>query len=253
MGVKAALSARAFFLLVLTLSALGAVHGRDVAIKIGAQPPLLSPSGGIVDLVVTAALRARGHRVTLEWLPIGRMLSELQSDALDVYVTPSNTPEQQNPHVHVLEARGVFFYKKARTAAPAKRLEDLAGKRVATVVNSPLRPMLEKVGAIVDEGPFETMFDKLDLGRVDYTATADVGGILTIRAAYPGREREFSFTDFSYSNISAGLYVKNRPDLLPILDELRAGLAALKADGTLQRMLIDFFGPEHWRLVRVVE
>jgi len=253
MGVKAAFSARAFLFVVSAFSVLSAVHGRDVAIKIGAQPPLLSPSGGIVDLVVTAALQARGHRVTLEWLPIGRMLSELQSDALDVYVTPSNTPGQQNPHVHVLEARGVFFYKRARTAAPAKRLEDLAGKRVATVVNSPLRPMLERAGAIVDEGPFETMFDKLDLGRVDYTATADVGGILTIRASFPGREREFSFTDFSYTNIQAGLYVKNRPDLLPILDELRAGLAILKADGTLQRMLIDFFGPEHWRLVRVVE
>lgn len=225
----------------------------EVEIAIGEQPPLLSPAGGIVDMVVAKALLLSGYEVRYRWLPIGRMLADLRDDRLDLFVTPSNTPGQQHPHLHVLEARGVFFYKKSRYGAdPVHRIEDLKGKRVATVINSPLRSLLEGAGAVVDEGPFETMFAKLDIGRVDFTATADVGGILSIRKEFPGRESEFAFTGFSYTNIGAGLYVKNRADLNGLLPALREGIARMKADGSLRKMLIDFFGEENWRRVKIL-
>lgn len=215
----------------------------------GEQPPLFSHSGGIVDMVITAALRAADRDVEIEWVPIGRMLALLQQDSLDVYITASNTPGQQNPHVDFLEARGVFFYKKARFPdLKAKRLEDLAGLRVGTVVNSPNTPLFAKAGMIVDEGPYETWFNKLDLDRVDLVATADVGGILTIRQLFPGRESEFGFTDLSYMAIRAGLYAKADPALL---DAAAKGFAAMRADGSLDAMLRNFFG-EGWRRVRVV-
>jgi ABC-type amino acid transport substrate-binding protein len=225
-----------------------------IVVSIGEQPPLLSKAGGIVDLAVAAAFKAEGAEVRFEWLPIGRMLTLLQQDALDAYVTPSNTPGQQNPHIDLLEAWGVFFYKKAKfPALAAVRLEDFAGKRIGTVVNSPLTPMLTAAGVVVDEGPFETMFAKLDAGRVDFTATADVGGILTIRKEFPGREEEFALTDFSYSRIAAGFYVKDRPELRAVLETLRRGFARIKADGTLERLLVAFFGPENWRRVRIAD
>ena len=225
---------------------------RSVDVAIGEQPPLFSRSGGIVDKVVARALELGGLGAEYRWLPIGRMLAELQGDRLDAYVTPTNTPGQQHPHVIVLEARGVFFYKKSRFPSdPIVRPADLAGKRVATVVNSPLRPMLEAAGAIVDEGPFETMLSKLDVGRVDITATADVGGLVSIRKDFPGRESEFGLTDYSYSAIGAGLYVRDRPDLAGILPAFRIGFERMKADGSLRRMLIEFFGEGHWRRVRI--
>jgi ABC-type amino acid transport substrate-binding protein len=246
--MKRAAAAIAAFLVVC------AAWGEDVVIAIGVQPPLFNPAGGIVDSVVARALSLGGLPNTYRWLPIGRMLTELQADRLEVYVTPSNTPGQQNPHVLVLQARGVFFYKKSRFPAdPIVKPGDLAGKRVATVINSPLRPMLEAAGAVVDEGPFETMFAKLDVGRVDLVATADVGGILSIRKEFPGRASEFSFTEYSYSNIGAGLYVKNMRDPNGILSAFRNGLAKMKADGSLRKMLIDFFGEESWRRVRILE
>jgi ABC-type amino acid transport substrate-binding protein len=215
----------------------------------GEQPPLFSHSGGIVDMVITAALRAADRDVEIEWVPIGRMLALLQQDSLEIYITASNTPGQQNPHVDFLEARGVFFYKKARfPGLKAKRLEDLAGLRVGTVVNSPNTPLFSKAGMIVDEGPYETWFNKLDLDRVDLVATADVGGILTVKQLFPGRESEFGFTDLSYMTIQAGLYAKADPALLAAAAK---GFAAIRADGSLDAMLRNYFG-ESWRRVRVV-
>ena len=168
-------------------------------------------------------------------------------------MTPSNTPGQHNPNFQLLEARGVFFYKKDRfPTLAAIKLEDFKGKRIATVTNSPLTPMLKLAGIIVDEGPFETLFTKLDIGRVDFTATADVGGILTVRNEFPGREKEFDLSDFSYSRISVGCYVKDRPELRVHLDTLQRGFTAIKADGTLERLLIDFFGPDNWERVRII-
>jgi hypothetical protein len=148
---------------------------------------------------------------------------------------------EQNPHLEFLEARGVFFYKKARFPdLKAERLEDLAGKRVATVLNSPNTPLFQAAGLIVDEGPPDTWFTKLDIGRVDFTAPADVGGILAIKSLFPGREGEFTFAD---------LYAKDDPALL---EAARRGFAAIRADGSFDRLLKDFFGAENWRRVRIV-
>lgn len=226
-------------------------RGEPLTITVGEQPPLFSQSGGIVNRTIARALEAAGYEVKFEWLPIGRMLALLQQDSLDVYLTASNTPAQHNPHVNFLEARGVFFYKKARFPdLKAERLEDLAGYRVATVVNSPNTPVFQKAGIIVDEGPYDTWFTKLDIGRVDFTATADVAGILIVKNLFPGREAEFTFTDLAYSTIQAGLYAKDNPALLAAA---RKGFAAIRADGTLDKMLVDFFGPENWRRVRVIK
>lgn len=222
---------------------------KNVVLQVGEQPPLFSPSGGIVDRVIVAALAAEGYRAELEWLPIGRMLALLKEDGLERYITASNTPGQQNPRLDFLEARGVFFYKKSRFPGfDPKRLEDLKGRTVATVVNSPNTPLFRSAGIVVDEGSNETWFEKLDLERVDFTATADVGGILTIRELFPGRESEFAFTELSYASISAGLYAKSDPELLA---SAKRGFAKIKADGSLEKMLKEFFGPENWRRVRV--
>ncbi len=227
-----------------------AAAGQPVTIAIGEQPPLISSAGGIVNTVIVKSLESQGYRVALEWLPIGRMLALLKQDSLPIYITASNTPGQQNPHLDFLEARGVFFYKKDRfPELKAARLQDLAGKRVATVLNSPNTPIFREAGLIVDEGPNDTWFTKLDIGRVDFTATADVGGILTIKALFPGREAEFCFTELSYSTICTGLYAKDDPALI---EAARKGFAAIRADGTLDKLLLDFFGPENWRRVRIV-
>jgi ABC-type amino acid transport substrate-binding protein len=258
--MRKGLSILAFFILpvlVLTLSGAGPAPSppagglTEVTVYIGEQPPLFSPSGGIVDMAIVKALEAAGYRVRLEWLPIGRMLQLLQQDSLEVFISASNTPGQQHPHVPFLEAKGVFFYKKAAfpSFAPA-RLEDLAGKRVATVVNSPNTPLFAKAGMLVDEGPIETLFTKLDLGRVDFAATSDVGGILMVNRLFPGRGKEFGFTELSYSAISAGLYAKDNPALLAAA---RKGLAAIRSDGSLVRMLKDFFGAENWQRVRILD
>lgn len=240
-------------LAILALIVAVASYGQSQAlvITIGEQPPLFSPAGGIVDMVISRALAVQGYEVKFDWLPIGRMLTLLQQDSLPVYITASNTPGQQTSHVDFLEARGVFFYKKARfPALKAERLEDLAGKRVSTVLNSPNTPLFQKAGIIADEGPYETLFTKLDIGRVDFTATADVAGILTIRQLFPGREGEFTFTELAYSTIRAGLYAKNDPALL---DAARKGFAKIRADGSLEKMLKDFFGQENWRRVRILD
>jgi ABC-type amino acid transport substrate-binding protein len=245
---------RTRFLLAAFMAAAGAAAlAAPLQISVGEQPPLFSSRGGIVDMVASKALARGGIAARLEWLPIGRMLALLQDDSLDVYITPSNTPGQQNPHVSFLEARGVLFYVKDRfPALKAARLEDLAGKRVGTVVNSPLKPSFEKAGIIVDEGPYESLFEKLEAGRIDFAATADVAGILIIHGLFPGRESEFALTDFAYSSISAGLYAKDRPDLAPVLAAARAGFAAMKSDGSLKALLQSFFGPE-WKRVRILD
>jgi hypothetical protein len=244
----------ALTLSLLLLGAAGSVaQGRavpEVTIMVGEQPPLFSPSGGIVDRVIVTSLEAAGYKVKLEWVPVGRMLTLLQQDSLDRYITASNTAGQGNPHLDFLEARGVLFYKKDRfPGLRADRLEDLRGKSVSTVPNSPNTPLFEKSGMVVDEGPFDAMFSKLDMGRVDFSATADVGGILAIRRQFPGRESEFTFTKLSYSMIRAGLYAKDDPALLAAA---RRGFAAIRSDGRLDEMLRDFFGAENWRRVGIV-
>lgn len=74
--------------------------------------------------------------------------------------------------------------------------------------------------------------------------------------------RFFLLASFSASVVAAsaqevvilvGLYVKNRPDLLPLLEDFRAGFASIKADGTLRQLLLGSVGPEFWSLVRVLD
>jgi hypothetical protein len=79
-----------------------------VEIAIGEQPPLLAKAGGIVDTVVARALARGGVASSFNWLPIGRMLKELQDDRLG---SMSRRPHAgaAEPHVHVLETQGVFF------------------------------------------------------------------------------------------------------------------------------------------------
>lgn len=205
-----------------------------------------------MNRVVAEALRRAGFSAVFEWLPIGRMLMSLENDVLDVYVTPSNTAGQQHPHVDFLAARGVFFFMKSRwTPRNIRKLEDMKGLRVATVLNSPLTPLFEKAGILVDEGPFETMFKKLEMGRVDCTATADVGGILTLAALFPGREQEFAMTDFSYTEIRTGLYAKASPESTAMLAAVKKAFEGMKKDGTLHRYLTEFFGPVNAGMVKV--
>jgi ABC-type amino acid transport substrate-binding protein len=249
-------TAYAFFIVTaLALAFLGAGQAAgaspELTVYVGEQPPLFSAGGGIVDMTIAKALEAAGYKVRFEWLPIGRMLQLLQQDGLDLFITASNTPGQQHPHVNFLEAHGVFFYKKASFPGfKPPRLEDLAGKRVATVVNSPNTLLFANAGMTVDEGPIETLFTKLDLGRVDFAATSDVGGILMINKLFPGREAEFGFTEFAYSTIGAGLYARDNPALLAAA---RKGLSAIRSDGSLVKMLRDFFGAENWRRVRIMD
>jgi ABC-type amino acid transport substrate-binding protein len=240
---------RFLILLLLSAAAICTGEGRRVTITVGEQPPLISENGGIVDRVIAGSLEAAGYTVKLEWIPIGRMLTLLGQGSLERYITASNTPGQDNPHIDFLTARGVFFYKKSRfPGLKASRMEDLAGRSVATVINSPNSRIFERSGLIVDETPNDTWFQKLDLGRVDFTATADVGGLLTIHRLFPGRESEFAFTEFAYTSIGAGLYAKDDPKLL---EAAKTGFAKLKADGKLELMLKEFFGESNWRLVKV--
>ena len=95
------------------------------------------------------------------------------------------------------------------------------------------------------------MFDKLDSGRVDFTSTADVGGILTIQKKFPGREAEFDFTDYSYTQIEAGLFVQDRPELKKVLEACKKGFERMKEDGSLTQLLKDFFGLKYYRRVTV--
>ena len=70
-----------------------------VKVYAGDQPPLITEKGGIVKVVAVEALKRGGYTASIEFLPIGRMLKLLEQDALDVYITPTNTAAQHNPHV----------------------------------------------------------------------------------------------------------------------------------------------------------
>ena len=78
---------------------------QTVQISIGEQPPLFSSKGGIIDIVVKESLARSGYTVQFNWYPVGRMLKILELNQAELYVTPSNTAGQQNPHVDLLAAR----------------------------------------------------------------------------------------------------------------------------------------------------
>ena len=63
----------------------------------------------------------------------------------------------------------------------------------------------------------------------------------------------FAFTELSYSRISVGFYVHDRPELLPLLAACRKGFLQIKRDGSLEKMLREFFGPEYWKRVTILE
>lgn len=233
--------------------ALVGMSAQNITISIGEQAPLFKKDTGIVNQIVAEAFARSGYTVYFDWLPAGRMIKLLEADKLDFYVTPSNTPGQQHDHVDFLSARGVFFYlKKHFPALSAKKLTDLKGMRVASIINSPLKPIFEKAGIIVDEGPIETLFLKLEANRVDFASTADVGGILTISKLFPGREEDFDFTDFAYMEIRVGFYVKDTVANPQLIAAFQSGYSEMKADGTLSRMMLAFFGPVNAKRVKVL-
>lgn len=191
--------------------------------------------GLVVDIFRAAAEKA-GYEVDFVAVPLDQMEPSLSDGRAVVVMPTAATPErrQRLDFSETLLMTGGSLYVRAPDATPAG-LKALAGKTVVTPKTGPLAAFIQRtapeVKLVVTEN-YETSLAKLVSGEADAAAlNHQTGGMLANRL-HPGK---ITMPSVMFLELPFGAAVlKGRHGEL--LAKLNAGLAAIRADGTWEKI-----------------
>ncbi|MCW8334225.1 transporter substrate-binding domain-containing protein [Vibrio sp. SCSIO 43135] len=199
---------------------------------------------GISVEIVTAAFASQGHDVNFKIMPWTRALNEVKEGRIDVLVATWFTQERTsylNYSDSYLE-NSLKFIKKAGDGFEYSGLDSLSGKSVGIIRNYGYGD--EFLGATNFNKPeandLISNVKKLKAGRIDLTLEDEVVAKATISGAGMNVS-DFSFTSSALSvnpiHVTSGLANSKNAE---IIDAFNKGLAAIKADGTFDKILMKY-------------
>ncbi len=191
--------------------------------------------GLVVDIFRAAAERA-GYGVEFLPVPLEQMEMALQDGRATAAIPTAITPErrQRLDFSDTLLMTGGALYVRAPEPTP-EGLRALAGKTVVTPRTGPLAAFIQKtapeVKLVVTED-YETSLARLANGEADAAALNFQTGALLAARLYPGKLTvpRAMFLELPFG--AAVLKGRNAE----FLARLNAGLAAIRADGTWERI-----------------
>lgn len=209
-------------------------------------PALGNPSGGRVAEGLSYELamelgRRLGLPTTFETCTMARALSLIEHGSRDLIVAISESEERSRIMVFSsgwTEKVGSVY---ARTGAlQPEAFADLAGRRVGVVRGNAYGAAFEEEAAaramVLDVSPDSaTLFRKLAAGRIDAALSADSVAAELVKAL--GLSRTVRRTDLVYQRTTYRLGVSRKSPLASRMADVEASLAAMRADGTLGRLL----------------
>jgi polar amino acid transport system substrate-binding protein len=191
--------------------------------------------GLVVDIFAAAMARA-GVSIELVPVPLEQMELSLQDGRAVASFPMAVTPERKDKldFSDTLLMTGGSLYVRAPEPTPAN-LDTLAGKTVVTPTTGPLAAFIRKTAPdvrLIVTDDYESSLDRLVGGEADAAALNHQAGAMIANRVYTGR---ITMPGRMFLELPlAAAVIKGRNTEL--LGGLNSGLAAIRADGTWDRL-----------------
>lgn len=218
----------------------GAEEGLEVLVT--EYPPFMGESGtkSLWCELVEAAFARVGISATFVSRPLERIKSDVAYGIMPVFlnstlvISPEEAPKLLVGERPMIYAEIVLFYpvsafpKGFTLHSPA----ELAGRRVGALRGTGSVTRLTAAGAAFElSNDLDSLFLKLDKGRLEMVAVADITGLETMRRVLPDSGESYRYTTFYKSPIDL-VFSRLHPRGPALQAGFSAGLARIKADGT---------------------
>lgn len=237
-------------LLLLTLPvSVAAQESEKIIIAVHNYPPYYNQKGqGMMTEIYRAVFGRVGINAVIQTYPIKRGIAFLFENHVDAF-SPGHillTPEDQGKAVweNSFIVAMVMIYYKPHMKEPFhySSLEDLRGKKVAGLVNSPYIEEYKKHGVILY--PVETpqqMIRMVRRGYVDFYVNTLLSGLIQIKNEFPDEVENFDY--FVWDQLECSLaFNRSGPKTDKYLTAFKKGLDQVKKDGTYIRLMEQYWG-----------
>jgi polar amino acid transport system substrate-binding protein len=222
-----------------------------VILKANESPPYWSktlPHNGFGGELVEAISRAGGVESLIEFAPLKRMIEDTTDNNLGNPIFYMDNQDFAAIIPIAITQVGLYFYNPNHDKKVVfNSLRDLNGFRVGalsgTVAN---RVMFEQAGIIFETSySQESLFKKLQHGRLDFVLELDLVGSQTIARIFPAQRKSFEVIALPKSVSPIAIMLdKNYPDVENIAYRYRQGLAKIIKDGTYQEIINLYYYPQ---------
>lgn len=212
-------------------------------------PPFTPNAMGLTETglsydIVSEVARRIGADFQLELFPQNRALQMLKSGERDGMTVISKNAEREAYLLFsdpIFQKRGLIYHDKARLPAFAwSRPDDLAGRKIGLVSGHNYGDELEKFfAAHADDVEYVTSieqnFQKLALGRIDLLLCIEMTAAEFLRNPQYGRK--IAAATRPYYEKDYHIALSRLSPAAGRLPQVNAAIAAMKADGTLSRLI----------------
>ncbi|QEL57373.1 substrate-binding periplasmic protein [Chromobacterium paludis] len=232
----------------------GAAPAAELQISTGEYAPWCGerlPAQGFVSRVVREAFAREGVQVRFRFMPWARALEALRNGDVQASSFWFDDPVKAKEFLYsapLSEHREMLFHRKDLAMPRWQKLRDLSSLRFGATRGYTYTPefrQLEKQGALsVEEANDDkTNLLKLLAGRIDiFPLDEFTGWQLLASDAFPPGARDLVTTENRPFSAHYGhLLMQRSPRNAQWMAKFNAGLAKLRADGTLDRFKLDLY------------
>lgn len=205
------------------------------------------PYNGFCGELVDAISRASGVESVIEFAPLKRMIEDTTDNNLG---NPVFYMDNQNFAAIIpiaITQVGLYFYNPAHNKkVKFNSLSDLKGFRVGALSGTVTDRAVFKQAGIIFETSYsqESLFKKLQHGRLDFVLELDLVGLQTIARIFPSERRNFEVIALPKSVAPIAIMLdKNYPDVENIAYRYRKGLAKIIKEGIYQEIVNTYYYP----------
>lgn len=203
------------------------------------------PHNGLGGALVEAISRAGGVESTIEFTPLKRMIEDSTDNNLGNPVFYIDNQDFAAIIPIAITQVGLYYYNPLHDKRVTfKSLGDLKGFRVGalsgTITN---RAIFEQAGIIFETSySQESLFKKLQHGRLDFVLELDLVGQQTIAKIFPTERKNFEVIVLPKSVSPIAIMLdKNYPNVENIAYRYRQGLAKIIKDGSYNEIVSSYY------------
>lgn len=237
-------------------AATAALHGQQtVEILVTEYPPFMG-SGGRENLwceLAAAAFEREGIQAVFVAQPLERIKASVIAGQKPVFLNSTLVVSREEA-ADLLMASQPMIYAEIDLFYLADRLPggfvynmpaDLSGRKVGALRGTGSVTRLAGTGAMTElSNDLESLFHKLDYGRVELVAAADLTGLETARRVMPASLPFLRYAPFYHSPIDL-IFSKDHPESKRLMAAFGAGLAKIKADGSYLAIVGRYYPAGH--------
>ena len=216
------------------------------------QPGLIAGRGnGVMYDLTFAAFRAVNYDVTIEFLPMARVVWSLFEGgySANLGVMEWFARENMDQSVEMVDLIAVkikFFYKKEKfpDGLSFEHLSDLKAYKIGSVRGSSTLPILQQAGIEAElVTQIEQNFKKMNTGRIDLTVAVDLSGWMILNELYPDAVDAFSMIEQPLLSLQAGLIFHKKDSQMQ--QTFKKGLGIILDNGTFYAIVQKYYGENY--------